>query len=189
MSEKPEQYKAEAEINLIHECGLLKLTNRREFLALPMEQRRELLSEQVAIIRQALPQYCDSAYDGHSTMEPDQPKSPELLSAEIPFQFLKVGSCKSCVVDTEKECERFPCHYLIDNAREIAIKSQSLISQKVAQAVAKEMDKVIVYATDYYSLSAGAFRDKYPNIETEASDGQWIASFIQQLRQESGGQK
>jgi hypothetical protein len=80
MSEKPEQYKAEAEINLIHECGLLKLTNRREFLALPMEQRRELLSEQVAIIRQALPQYCDSAYDGHSTMEPDQPKSPELLN-------------------------------------------------------------------------------------------------------------
>jgi hypothetical protein len=45
------------------------------------------------------------------------------------------------------------------------------------------IEQLLNYATDYYSLSAWDFVKKYPGIETDVSDGQWIAQYLKKLKE------
>jgi hypothetical protein len=55
---------------------------------------------------------------------------------------------------------------------------------KAAVKAAREelIKEILAYATDFYSMYSGDFQKKYPSIKYMDSDGQWIASFLQQLK-------
>ena len=52
-----------------------------------------------------------------------------------------------------------------------------------AKTIAALIAQILDYATDYYSLSAWDFAKKYPDIETDVSDGQWIAQYLKKLKE------
>jgi hypothetical protein len=147
---RPDQYKAEAQIDLMHECGLMKLTNKREFLALPMEQRRKLLSEQVAIISSALPEFGDSPCDGHSTLSDQSKSHPEVLSCS-PFEN------ENFPLDNPEDITRF-----LDGWNACVIKATAFYSEEIPKLIQVEYDK---WAEESINVRRAAVKDALDKVE------------------------
>jgi hypothetical protein len=60
---------------------------------------------------------------------------------------------------------------------------EKLTAAQDAKTIAALIEQLLNYVTDYYSLTAWNFVKKYPDIETDVSDGQWIAQYLNKLKE------
>jgi phosphoribulokinase len=88
-------------------------------------------------------------------------------------------------------CEAIPvvCEFCVYRNHRVDIRcteechSLDAYNKVIADAIAALIEQLLNYVTDYYSLTAWNFVKKYPDIETDVSDGQWIAQYLNKLKE------
>jgi hypothetical protein len=117
-------------------------------------------------------------------------KAKVLIGVDLNNKIVSGTSLRTCVETLGDDLQYLAAQpdlsiYVVDGPITIGA---TFIEQKIAEAVKDALNRITIYATDYYNLSVGAFDAKYPNINADR-EGQWIIQYLESLRQELTGGK